>query len=261
MMKQLSFNEEDKQKFLEMIDYFDGVVELLPDETEGYINRGFMFFLLQEFKRALDDFNKVVELEPDNLLIRCISGFSLDRLNQPQKAHDEFINILDIDPNFSDAYLGLALLKIKHGKAEEGISYLDRAVDLNPKNTRVYVLRGQLYHGKEDYDKAISDFEQALNTDVNIKNLIAKDLGEAYFKKGLTYSDKKEYEKAAELLSKSLSMDPVNPDGYLFRGEAYMNISKFSKARKDLKKAAALDHKGKVGKTARQLLEIVNKLA
>lgn len=260
-MKQLQLSEEDRKKVLEIIDYYDGVVELLPEESEGYINRGFNYFLLHDYRKAIEDFGKVKEIEPDNLVIRCILGFSRDKNSECQEALDEFIDIIEADPNFSEAYVGLALIKINHDKTEEGLKYLDRAIELNPKNERAYIYRGDLYFFTKDYEKAITDYENAANINITTKTKVSKKLATAHFKLGLTYSDKKDYNKAIEHLSSSLSIDPVNLDAYLFRGEAYMNIEKYNKAIKDLKKASALDPRGSVGKTAAKLLTIASRLA
>lgn len=260
-MKQLHLNEEDRKKILEIIDYYDGVVELLPEESEGYINRGFNYFLLNNYKKAIEDFTKVKEIEPENLVIRCILGFSRDKNNESQEAIEEFVNIIEADPNFAEAYVGLALIKINHDKTEEGIKYLDRAIELDPKNERACIYRGDLYFFTKEYEKAIEDYDRVANMNSDAKTRISKKLAAAHFKQGLTCSDKKDYDKAIEYLSNSLSIDPVNLDAYLFRGEAYMNIENYGKAIKDLKKATALDPRGSVGKTAAKLLTIANRLA
>lgn len=260
-MKKLHLSDEDRKKILEIIDYYDGVVELLPEESEGYINRGFNYYLLRDYKKAEEDFNKVKEIEPENLVIRCILGFSRDINNECQEALDEFVNIIEADPNFAEAYVGLALIKINHGKTDEGIKYLDRAIELDPKNERAYIYRGELHFFREDYAKTIEDFEKAAALNITAKSKVSNKLAKAHFKLGLVYSDEKNYDKAIEHLSSSLSIDPVNLDAYLFRGEAYMNIENYAKAMKDLKKASALDPRGSVGKTAAKLLTIASRLA
>jgi len=251
---------QNKEKLLEMVEYYGGVVNLLPDEIDGYMNRGFNYYLLMDFKNAFTDFSKVVEIDPKNMIARCLMAFSRDRNNDHEKAVEDFQEILKIDPKFSDAYVGIGLMKLRKGKKSEGLKFLNKAVAVDPKNERACIYRGEVHFREKHYEDAIRDFEKVVSINPTLKKKVSTYLGKAHFKVGISHADKGNYERAIKHFTKSLSANPVNINGYLFRGEAYMNIENFSRAKKDLKKAQALDPHGSTGKTAAELLSIIKSI-
>lgn len=92
----------------------------------------------------------------------------------------------------------------------------------------------------ENYDehkKVISSYNvENLTNDYN--KIEAK---ETFFKKGASYFNKGEYNKAIEFLNKALELDKNNAIIYLWLGAAYNNKSKYDKAIDILNKALELD--------------------
>ena len=74
------------------------------------------------------------------------------------------------------------------GKSEELIKILSQDIEDAPYNGSNYYLRGLLYRRKKENDKAIADFEKAIENDD--QNLIAyKELGELYYEIGAEYTE------------------------------------------------------------------------
>ena len=51
------------------------------------------------------------------------------------------------------------------GRHNEAIERLTKAIELNPKNAKMYNYRGISYKAKKDYDQAIIDFNKAIEFD------------------------------------------------------------------------------------------------
>lgn len=74
------------------------------------------------------------------------------------------------------------------GKSEELIKILSQDIEDEPYNGSNYYLRGLLYRRKKENDKAIGDFEKAVENDD--QNLTAyKELGELYYEIGAEYTE------------------------------------------------------------------------
>jgi tetratricopeptide (TPR) repeat protein len=58
---------------------------------------------------------------------------------------------------------------------------LTNSITLDPKNEEAYFYRGLLYDLKDDYEKAISDYSEAIRLDPDYSQ------GQAYYKRGLAY--------------------------------------------------------------------------
>ena len=59
----------------------------------------------------------------------------------------------------------------KLGKFEEGIKHLDNIISTNPTNLcYYYIVRGDLYRDKGEYEKAINDYKKGLNEFNDVDN-------------------------------------------------------------------------------------------
>jgi tetratricopeptide (TPR) repeat protein len=67
------------------------------------------------------------------------------------------------------------------------------------------------FYQTKDYDKAISDFTEAIKLDPNYAI--------AYFDRGMVYDETKDYDKAISDYTQAIRLDPFNFDAYNNRGE------------------------------------------
>lgn len=248
----------NKKKLQEMIEYYSQVVDLLPDEAHGYLNRGFNYFLDNQFVNAENDFTKVIDLEPDNIVAFCLRGFSRDKNDKHTEAMEDFIRALEIDPRFAEAYVGMGLMKAKRAKYKESIKYFDRAIEIDSNNEKAYVYRGNASYHSKKYDQAISDYLKAIDINQKTEKEVAMKLGEASFKRGMYFSEREEeYEQAVNCFSLALKYLPARPEIYLYRAEAYMYLENNEDAKKDLQKVISLDPKGEAGNAASEMMDIL----
>jgi tetratricopeptide (TPR) repeat protein len=105
---------------------------------------------------------------------------------------DKSIAVLPFDNLSSDqenAYFNRGIFySNEKGDYDKAISDHNEAIRLDPKNANAYINRGLTYEDKGDYDKAISDHNEAIRLD-------PKKVG-AYFNRGLAYQAKGDYNKA-----------------------------------------------------------------
>jgi S1-C subfamily serine protease len=87
--------------------------------------------------------------------------------------------------------------------------------------------------GKRDYDKAISDFTEAIRLDPNYVL--------AYNDRGVAYNNQGSFDKAISDYSEVIRLDPSYIPAYIDRGIAYGNQGSFDKAVSDFTEAIRLD--------------------
>jgi tetratricopeptide (TPR) repeat protein len=111
----------------------------------------------------------------------------------------------------------------------------NQAISAGSRNTSVYDSRGRAYGMKGDLDKAISEFDHAIQ--LNPEDALAFGL------RGKAYLEKKELDKAIADLSKAILLDPKDALAYANRGRTYYKKSEFQRAINDLEEAVRLDPK------------------
>ncbi len=111
---------------------------------------------------------------------------------------------------------------------EGALADLDEAIALNTKNVDAYLLRSEIYHGRNDYDRAIT----ALTTLINRK----LDDGIAYINRAGLYLRQGKYDLAIADYTKLIEINPNNSHARSMRAWAYTKKGDYSNAVEDFTK-------------------------
>lgn len=94
-----------------------------------------------------------------------------------------------------------------------------------------YLKKGNEFFSKEDYDKAIKNYDMAISLNSSYLH--------AYYNKGLVYYNKKDYDTAIKIYSQAIKIDHKFDAAYNSRGYVYYLLNDYSNAIKDC--TAAID--------------------
>lgn len=162
-----------------------------------------------------------------------------------------FEKAVELDPDFAMAYSGLASSHAILRNIEARDTALKRAKALSPKATEKERLRitlqraekfpkekgisnslGRYYRGKGAFDKAIKEYNKALELDPNY--------GEVHNELGYLYLDRGDFSKAVEHLKKYVSLNPGEANPLDSLAEAYFWMGRLDEALKSYKDALAI---------------------
>jgi tetratricopeptide (TPR) repeat protein len=138
-------------------------------------------------------------LRAENKLDYIAEGNQLANKKQYAEAIEQYQKALKVNPKNNRATLLISLCYAQSGDLEKGLSYAQRAAKNDPSYISFYNL-GLIYSAREESDKALGAFDQALA--LNPKSFNAE------YQKGLVYSNLKKYDQAIPFYQKALTLNP-----------------------------------------------------
>jgi tetratricopeptide (TPR) repeat protein len=151
-----------KKKLQEAVYAFTKTIELSPEFTIAYYNRGNIYARdLGNHQEAIMDYDRVLELSPEYVKAYNNRGMSYIKLGNFQLAVRDFDKAIELKPSYTTAYLNRGFAYSKLGKQEQAINDYDKVIELDPKFARAYSNRGVIYKRFGNIEKACSDWKSA----------------------------------------------------------------------------------------------------
>lgn len=136
----------------------------------------------EDFPVAISHYNKAIELYPQFTHAYVERGDSYIEVGQLSDAIRDYDRALEIDPKLTDTYLNRGITHCKNGDFDLGISDFDSALDIDPGTIEAHLNKGVAFGDKGDYALAIQNLQVALKLDPRPE--IHRALGNAYGNSG-----------------------------------------------------------------------------
>lgn len=266
LLKNLKYLINSKQ-YEESVILCNQAIELNPNYSQGYVERGNFFFLLQEYQKAIQDLDRAIRLDPHFAFPYYSRGLVYCSLQKYQDALKDFNQAIELNYSKPNAYNNRGLTYFYLQQYEEALKDFNQAIKLDPYLATSYYNRGNLYANLQENDKAIKDLDQAIKLDPNyiypyyVRGSIYHNLQEyeqalseytkvielnpnyalAYNACGLIYDDLEQYEEAIINYTKAIELDPNLATAYNNRGLVYYKQQKYTEAISNYTKAIQLD--------------------
>lgn len=205
----------------------DDIIKVDPNNAAAYTERAFYFnfhskyysfnrsgiYWLQELKQSIADAHKAISIDKNYAEAWLVSG---DSKRSYDGAHKE----------------------TWQSELDEADRIATETLAKNPKNARYHFVIAEvlIIRSQEQpyyFDAAITEFGKAVEFDPNFTR--------AYLKHGFYLATtKRNFNEALKDFNKVLELCPKSFDGYVKRGENYMNLGEFEKAHSDFYQAVAL---------------------
>jgi len=258
-------------KHEQAISDMNAAINLDPQYVEAYSYRGQVFTKLGEFAQAIKDYDKAISLDAKKEDYYIFRGVAYGHMKNHQQAIIDFNNAIALNPKNSFCYAARAISYMYLNDFQKALPDLDRAAELDPDDETHYNVRGMCYGSLNEYDKAINDFtkaiemnpkyveayknrsvayekigkkaqaEQDFRTAENLEQQITKEREALKLKEMVQEAEalfrNRNYEEAAKIYSKAISLSPNNVLLYRDRSRAYSLLSDHENAINDLNKA------------------------
>jgi len=116
----------------------------------------------------------------------------------------------------ADDHRSKGISYFNNGDYDRAISEFTDAIRIEPNNALNYTWRSNSYNSKGDYDRCIADCNQAIRINPNYSS--------AYNNRGFAYYGKGDYDRAIEDCSQAIRLDPNNMSAYNNRGAYFSRL-------------------------------------
>jgi serine/threonine protein kinase/Tfp pilus assembly protein PilF len=186
---------------------------------------------------------RVFRIEPDGpVKILPDDAENQEQLCQLLVVLDEYgIELIDetetgpcLDPDDARFYYDRGNAWLEKEEYDRAIRDFDEAIQLDPNNAPAHQMRGRAWRFKKDYDEAVEDFNEAIRLRPN--------LADAYYDRGMAWFMKKDDGRAVKDFGEAirLGVGSFNASAYQYRGWAWSRIGEYDKAIADYGEAIRL---------------------
>jgi tetratricopeptide (TPR) repeat protein len=210
------------------------VIQLDPQESAAYNNRGLVYAELGDLMRAIADYTQAIQLDPQYAIAFCNRGVAYDYSGDVNSAIADYTQAIQLDPQFSTAYsyrgesyqnlgnytkamkdydkavsltpddpdllnnvaYGMVLMNIDLQKALE---YINQSLEIQPDDPDSLDTQAFIYYKLGEYDKALQVFNYLIEK---------KQFTYSYYGRGLVYEAMGEKERAVSDLRLFLAEYP-----------------------------------------------------
>ena len=199
-----------------------------------------------DFKASIDELNEETRTDTRHAQAYFLLGYIYETEEFPEgkyysKMIDNYEKYMELKPTGKrERYVKLRVAQyyVQNGLKQQDIRLLDKAekylLSLNQSDGSVRMALGAIYLNKENYDKAIIEFEKSANLPPTEIKLKYNSLGLAYIKKGL-------YAKAQNYLEIAVKIDPQDKYAHNNLGFVYAQQGELKVAKTHFVKALELD--------------------
>jgi tetratricopeptide (TPR) repeat protein len=214
-----------------------------PNESVFYLNLSEKLLYLEQYKDCAITLDMLFKIAPDHPEGIFIRGQARKLTGDTIEAIKDFEKVIAIDADHLDAYMELALLYHRDGNPLT-ISYIDNVLRIDSMYEEALLAKAQFYHFKSEFEKAKTEYENALVKIPQSSNL-NYNLALMFLEMGDNAKNDKEksskyFESSLRHFDNSTKFDPQFADAYYYKAIAALRMGRKDLAIRDYENALRL---------------------
>lgn len=144
---------------------YDYSVIINEEFSSAHFNMGNTYMQIGEYQKALESYEKCLEIDGHDALTLSYLAEAYERLERFDEAMDFYNQSLEENEELAEPWLGIGIIKDIEGKTKEAISYLSRAVSIQPENSNFRLVLAEALYKDQRLVEAETECEKAFNLD------------------------------------------------------------------------------------------------
>jgi tetratricopeptide (TPR) repeat protein len=165
LLNSRGITKKNRRDYAGAISDYDKAIELNPDYTRSYCNRGFAYGFLDKYTESLSDLDKAIKLDPGYVEAYTLRGITKDDMGDHAGAIADFSKSIELQPDYIVAYHHRGYVRHQTGDYTGAMADFNTAIEIDPTYVVEYQGRGELYCTLKNYKAAIADFKMMLEID------------------------------------------------------------------------------------------------
>jgi len=212
---------------------YDKAIEINPDLSLNYYNRGIYKTELGDYAGAISDYSKAIQLNPHMIEAYLNRANMLADFEYLEDAILDLEKATDINPQMYEAYLLMAEIKIELGEYTSAENDIKMALSINPDIWQPYFIYALLHYNTKEYSKALDN----INLAINLNN----DYDELYLMRASLLTFLESYNLAIDDHTRLISRGFEVSESYLARAQINIMIGDTAAGIADLNSVLQLD--------------------
>jgi tetratricopeptide (TPR) repeat protein len=195
------------------IEYLSAAMEMDPNYSEYYNERGSLYLKLERLEDAEHDYLRAIELSPPYHEVWTNLGTCLRLRGRLEEAVPAFSRALDLKPAHPASLFGRAQARDALGATEDAMADYTAVLELNPLHWQACAGRAVLLYEAGRIEECLADLDRAIS--------LAPGEAELYQNRAVALADLQRPQEARKALETYLALSPEAPD----RGEAQARLA------------------------------------
>lgn len=212
---------------------YESALKFNPKAANAFNNRGLVYFQQKKYDEAVGEFTRCIMLDPKEPKYYEHRRLAYQKLGMTAEAKSDEekwkrmqqSRLADLEiarnPSSSTGYLARGEIAMSDGNPKVALADFDRAVTVNPRNSRAWLERANAYFQLGEYQKAADDCTRALELKEHHSFWSLR--GDSYLKLGKVDEAIADFDKAKRL-------DPLVAEAFLQKADELESLGRNDEA-------------------------------
>ncbi|HEX3878639.1 MAG TPA: tetratricopeptide repeat protein [Bryobacteraceae bacterium] len=222
----------------EAVTLLRGLIQANPRNADARLLLGSVLMEADQRSESIAQLREAVRLLPESAEAHNALGEAYNAFGETAAAKPEFERAVALDPRHAQAQLNLGDVLVQQNEAQAATLHLDQAILLfgqKPDAAYAHYLRGKIYIGERDAEKAVAELQQAIE--------LRPDFPEAWSDLGSARKSLSDNAGAVTALRRAVALNPKDPVAQYRLGSELLDVGVAHEAVEHLEAAVRVDPK------------------
>jgi tetratricopeptide (TPR) repeat protein len=213
----------------------NGILASDPDNVDGLLIRARVSLHRHHYREAVDDARQILAGDPGNWEAHLLAAAAAKKGDLYSIPIDRHLEVVEASvPDTVDAYFLRGFLAACDTERDrEAISWLDKALELDPGHAFALETRSEKHEVLKNLAAAMADAERLIAANPRS--------AQGYIKKASIFHERHDQDSVLAMANRAIEVDPENPDGYGWRAAVQARRGQIGEVISDLTRAIDVD--------------------